>query len=443
MLLMLYCVALTVVLVALFVRSVLLVVRGAPPKPPIPPPPRMTWGEALGQLGSGDVILVRSENLMALTVNAMARSWFTHVALVVRSPSPAVCAAFGLVGGETTDVFVLPALETTSNGCRPPECDVPELQLMPLAAWRAKYGEPGTRVMWRKLLCRRRDDNTVGVHGATKDALEPCLSRLPGRLYPTVLQMALRRGSPAWVGRWLWQTTAECANCAETVHEVLEGLGVVHGAPNPQHPSVVSPDDFASLRWRHPHVTREIELLDDDGLAAAPQQQQDGQVEVQQEGQEGPARGAAVHALGVDQPQGHDNDDGQTAQGEVQGRPCGRPWTGGGERWLKRPLPGGPTGDEEDQEDEWDEGLAEGTAAGVGRAAAVPHFRITVEEAPPLLVPPPHEVVHGASEEERQPEEERGSQDGGTGTFPPPARDNDVTQGEDPHCVFVLPVGPK
>lgn len=291
-----YCVALAASLLALFLRTVLLIYRAIPRTPPGSrfPLPTLTWDEAERVMGSGDILLVRNEGLTGRTVTVCALSWYTHVALVVRSPSDALLGLFGANNAQQP---------TSTSLLWVVECDVPRPMLLTMEDWRRKYADAG-HCVWRKLLYGGR---TVGVHGLPPGTMEPILGRLRLRPYPTLLQVVLRRGLPGWLDGWLTPPAQQCPNCVEMACGVLHVAGAL---PRDINTRLWTPDSFS--RWEDPCLGRPCTLV-----LGGPQDEQEGQLCVEQGGDNRPLpgarEGAAEHSLGV-QPPGQCNErDGQAA----------------------------------------------------------------------------------------------------------------------------------
>lgn len=226
-------------IIGLYMYSIFRILTVQPHEPPWKnhPPPTMPWDKARLHMGNGDTLLVRNNTAISRIVNVFARSWYSHVALVVYKPSKEILQAFHITTINDT-VYVL-------------ECNVPYLTLVPLHDWLLSYaGEEGSVCTWRKLIYHK-DPIALGVHGIPATAMESALYQLRGRLYPTMLQILFRRlRLTPFVFSW-------SSNCVETVCDVFRSTGLLSLDIPTQ---FWSPDDFASHHWGDTIHWREILL---------------------------------------------------------------------------------------------------------------------------------------------------------------------------------------
>lgn len=179
-------------------------------------------------MGTGDLLLTRCMTLPGMMVGMFARSWFTHVAMVVRNPSTA-CLSADDDDDDACRIFVL-------------ESDVPSTQLIPLSAWLSAYSGMGPEldVVWRKFLYRRSGDDTVAVLGIEEEAFEAAVRRSCQCAYPTMLEMAM--GTMALRP----PTRRSVAHCVQTVCGALRSIGVLSADVRTNR---WNPDALSSPRW--------------------------------------------------------------------------------------------------------------------------------------------------------------------------------------------------
>lgn len=169
---------------------------------------------------------------------------------------------------------------------------------MPFTTWVREYigkDRQGTECVWRKLMYRRSSDATVAVLGVDDTDFDAALER---QAYPTMLEMAMNRA------RFFPRSWRPVATCVDTVCDALRKIGVLDADVCT---AQWSPDSLTSPRLTSlvggATFSREIQLRLNE--------EQDGEMEIEQGGQE--ARDDGQGGVAVD---GAPPEDGATHQGQ-------------------------------------------------------------------------------------------------------------------------------
>ena len=153
--------------------------------------------DCMRYIGSGDLLLVRTRTLNGEIIHRTLRSWYTHIALVLRMEDEP---------GEPLRVL---------------EVDIPGRRLLPLEDWFILYREE--LVAWRKLYCRDEEGRvrTGGLQAVKNRATVQWLTGSDDS-YPTFLESAVRR-----LPHLSLTANSGRLNCSETVAQILKYAGVL------------------------------------------------------------------------------------------------------------------------------------------------------------------------------------------------------------------------
>ena len=167
-------------------------------------PPPIPVEEAIPLMGTGDVLLVRGQDALASLVCLLSTSFYSHVATVVREPSPDLRRHFDPLPPAPHGLYVVEV--------QPPG----PVTLVPLGPWLALYGGDRSEIHWRKLVpCVDGFVHATGLP-TTCAALETELARLrrESTCYPTMLEAMVARCLPTAAAR-RWRP--HCANVVGTL----------------------------------------------------------------------------------------------------------------------------------------------------------------------------------------------------------------------------------